>query len=141
MKIKFNDGKEIKFKRFGKIWLAKNAIWDGTELDGSMEELRVLKAKVAEWFDKNASKKFAKRFTARLPLWKEVEHLPFKDQVAYGTKKTDRIAEYLLGDEEYSRPVICRVGLSRNGYGWLYCNAGGDCSYTGPIRLCLEEKQ
>ena len=141
MIIKFRNGHKVKFKKFGKIWLADSVISEETELYGSMDDLRVLKAIVAEWFDKNAPKEIADKFTARLPLWKEIENLPFKDQIAYRKGKTDQIANYFLGDDYYDRPVSCSVGGSHDYFGTLYRNAYRDCHSASAVRLCLEEKE
>lgn len=141
MIIKFRNGHKVKFKKFGKIWLADSVISEETELHGSLDDLRVLKAIVAEWFDKNAPKEIADKFTARLPMWREIKNLPFKDQIAYREDKTDQIADYFLGDEYYNRPVSCSAGGSNDYFGALYCKTYRDWQSTGAVRLCLEEKE
>lgn len=140
MSINFKDGHKISFSRFGKIWLAESVIWEGTELHGSLDELRELKAKITQWFEENAPAEIEDRFTARLPMWAEIKALPFKDQLAYKEGRTDQIAEYFLGDEDDTRPVSCDVGVSYHNFGWFYCVAHLDWSVPRAVRLCLEEK-
>ena len=140
MVIKFKDGKEIEFKQFGKIWLAESAICEKTQLNGSLDKLHELKAKITQWFEENAPEEIRERYNARLPLWGEISTLPFKDQIVYREGKIDQIAEYFLGDdEEDTYPIYCAVGISFV-YGWFYCYTGSDWSSALAVRLCLEEK-
>ena len=144
MIIKFKDGQEIEFKQFGKIWLAESVIWEYMLLYSS-DGLRQVKAKVAQWFAENAPKELSDRFEARLPLWREIKHLPFKDQIAYREGKTEAIAEYCLGDEighENGSPAVFRyVGYSLSFYGWCYCGQDYIWNYHHAVRLCFEEKK
>ena len=140
MEIIFKDGNKIEFKKYGNIWLANNVIWEGTELYGSLDELRELKAKINQWFEENAPEEIRERYNVRPPLWVEISTLPFKDQVAFREGKIDQIAEYFLGDEDDTRPVSCDVGVSYRNFGWFYCVAHLDWSVPRAIRLCLEEK-
>ncbi len=141
MIVKFKDGHKIKFKKFGKIWLAESAILEGTELHGSLDELRELKTKIAGWFAENAPEELHRKYNARLPLWSEVKPLPFKDQIAYREGKIDQFAEYFLGDEDSTRPFYCMVRLEKDGFGWLSCFAYFDWSFKLAVRLCLEERE
>lgn len=141
MIIKFKDGRKIEFKRFGEIWFAESAIWEGTELHGSLDELRELKTKIAGWFAENAPEEIRRKYNARLPLWSEVKPLPFKDQITYREGRTDKIVDYFLGDEDHTRPVSSTVGLSEDYFGWFYRFSNYDWSDTFAIRLCLEEKE
>lgn len=146
MKIKFKDGHEIEFKRFGKIWLAESVIWGDTNLY-SLGELLELKKKIKRWFKENAPKEISDKFNARLPLWKEIHPLPFKDQVAYREGKTDQIADYFLGDEGDIYPYCCYVGNSNKVCRLFYSGASDDWDSSDDwdasdaIRLCLEEKE
>lgn len=140
MSINFKDGHKIKFSRYGKIWLAESVIWEKTKLNGSLDKLRELKAKITQWFEENAPEEIKDRFTARLPLWAEINKLPLKDQIAYREGKTNQIADYFLGDENHTRPVNCYVGCSIGHFGGVYCDADYDWSYTSAVRLCLEER-
>lgn len=140
MNVKFKDGKKIKFQKFGKIWLADSVILEETKLNGSVTELRELKAKVAEWFKENAPEDIREKYNVRFPLWKEFKALPFKDRFAYKEGRTDKIAEYFLGDEDNTYPVYCFVGGS-NRFGWFCCYADLGWSYKYAVRLCLEEKE
>lgn len=139
MVIKFKDGKEIEFKRFGNILLAESVIWEGTQLHGSLDKLRALKAKIAQWFDYNAPKKIREKYKARLPLWEEVRTLPLKDQLAYREGRDDQIADYFLGDEDNIHPAICPLAYFDNGYDSYYCYDDIGLSHSIAIRLCLEE--
>ena len=137
MIIKFKGGNKIEFKQFGDIWLAESVIWRSTELQ--VKNLYEVKAKVAEWFEKNAPKEAINKFKARLPLWKEIKDLPFKDQVAYEERNKSEITDYLLGDRDEIFPLYCHVGSSFDGS--FYCYTGGDWDISFAVRLCLEEKQ
>ena len=139
MRIKFKDGREIEFRQFGNIWLAETVIWDETELHCSMKELCLVKAKVAEWFDKNAPDGIREKYNARLPLWNDIKRLPFKDQVAYEERNKSEITDYLIGDRDEIFPLYCHVGSSFDGS--FYCYTGGDWDISFAVRLCLEEKQ
>lgn len=141
MKIKFRDGREIEFKKYGKIWLAESVIWEGTELHGSLDELRELKTKISRWFAENAPEKIHDRFKARLPLWSEIKALPFKDQIAYREGGTDKIVDYFLGDADHAHPVSGTVHLFEDYFGWFYHFTIYDWSDTFAIRLCLEERK
>ena len=142
MNVKFKDGKEIKFKKFGEIWLAESVIWEDTALHGSVTELRELKARVAEWFKENAPEEIREEYNARLPFWGEIKALPFKDQVAYREGKTNHIVVYFLGDEEdYDYPALCNIGCSLKYGDWFCCYAHLTWSIAGAVRLCLEERK
>ena len=137
MIIKFKDGHKIEFKKFGNIWLAESVIWRNNDL--LVEQLYKLEAKVAQWFEENAPRKATNKFKARLPLWAEIKHLPFKDQVAYAEYAKNEIVDYLLGDNGYGFPLYCHVGRSLDGS--VYCYTGGDWDVTYSVRLCLEGKE
>lgn len=141
MIIKFKDGHKIKFKRYGEIWLSESVIWEDTNLHGSLEDLRVLKAVIAKWFAKNALEEFADRFTARLPMWGEIKNLPFQDQIAYKEGTINQVSVYLLGDESNDYPAYCNIGHSDGAYGWFYCYAYLGWSGSSAVRLCLEDKK
>lgn len=140
MEIIFKDGKKIEFKQFGNIWLAESVIWEDTDIRGSIDKLRKLKVKVNKWFNKNAPKEIRDRFKVRLPLWNEIEPLPFKDRLAYKEGRTDQLTDYFLGDEDHTHPIRCGVARSLNYYGWFYYQEGYEWAVTGTVRLCLEEK-
>lgn len=140
MIIKFKDGHRIRFLRYGDIWLAESVIWEDTVLHASLEELRALKARITKWFGDNAPERIRDRFTVRLPLWNEIEYLPFKDQIAYKEGKISQITEYLLGDEYRASPLVCNLNSVYCPYSW-YCR-DAYLEWAGPIaiRLCLEER-
>lgn len=139
MEIKFKDGHEIEFRKFGEIWLADSVIFKGDELRSLMEEFGLAKAKINQWFDENAPEEIREKYNARLPLWEEIKDLPFKDQIAYAEGRTDTISDYMLGDGDDTDTLICYAGYSYD-CGWLSCDI--DYIYVGscPVRLCLEEK-
>lgn len=140
MVIRFKDGKEIEFKQFGDIWLAESVIMEETELHDSMDELAELEDDITRWFDENAPEEIREKYIARLPMWDEIAPLRFKDQVAYREGKTDRIADYLLGDGDGACPVICDVGYTHP-FGWYCRESGLDWDTTTAIRLCLGERK
>lgn len=139
MKIKFKDGREIEFKRLGDIWIAENVIWEKTELNRSLENLRKLKVKISQWFAENASEEMREKYNARLPMREEIQSLSFKEQLAYREGKIDQVTDYFLGDEEHGFPVHCRVGIS-DGCCWFGCYSGYAWDDSSAVRLCLEEK-
>ena len=139
MEIIFKDGHKIEFRKRGEIWLTKNVIWEDTDIRGSIDKLRELKAKIADWFEDNAPAEIFDRFEARLPLSNEIDLLAPKDQLAYKEGSTDQVADYFLGNEENSYPIICLVADSYANYGWRR-KTGLGWSYKGAVRLCLEEK-
>lgn len=141
MKIEFKDGKEIEFKQFGKIWLAESAMWEETKLECSFDKLKELKAKVSKWFAKNAPTEILAKYGARLPMAEEIIRLPFKDQVAYAEGTDNRIADYLLGDEDFPCPVYCDVGNPITNYGRIYCDFVKEWTNGYAVRLCLEERE
>lgn len=141
MKIKFKDGHEIEFEQSGKILLAESVIWEGTELHGSMDELRELKTKITGWFAENAPDEIREKYNARLPLQEEIQPLSFAEQLAYKEGKTDETADYFIGDEDCAYPARCSVGTSLDEYSWVYFYATRDWSGAGAIRLCLEERK
>ena len=139
MEIKFKDGHKIEFKKFGNIWLADSVIFEVNELHSSMEELRLVKAKINQWFEESAPEEIREKYNARLPLWEEIKDLPFKDQIAYGYGRTDKISDYLLGDGDDTDTLLCYVGYSYD-CGFLSCDIDYVYAGTRPVRLCLEEK-
>lgn len=140
MEIIFKDGHKIEFRKRGEIWLPKNVIWEETDLGGSLDALRELKAKIADWFEDNAPAEIFDRFKARLPLSEEIDLLAPKDKLAYKEGSTDQVVDYFLGNEENSSPIICLVANSYVNYGWCRRSTGFGWSCKGAVRLCLEEK-
>ena len=141
MNIKFKDGHEIEFKKIGEIWLAESVIWEETELHGSLDELRILKAKIAHWFEENAPEEIREEYNARLPFWGEIKALPFKDQVAYMEGRTNRIVDYFLGDEDNDSPIASCMHIDEDDRGRFYCFSNYDWSDKFAVRLCLEKKK
>lgn len=140
MKIKFKDGHEIEFKKFGNIWLAESVIMEGVGVCASHDDLRILKAHVAQWFKKNAPKEIREKYKASLPLSDEIDHLPLKDQLAYREGKTDEITDYFLGDETVPFPVRCRMRYGNDDKSdYFYCLTGYSWADPSAVRLCLEE--
>ena len=141
MVIKFKDGHEIEFRQYGNIWLAESVIWEDTALhNGSLKELRKLKAEIHKWFRKNAPEEIRGKYNARLPMRKEIESLPFKEQLAYKDGRNDLIADYFIGDED--GPVAFRCGAARfvGHFGWFSYRKCYDWAITSAVCLCLEEK-
>ena len=141
MKIKFKDGKEIEFRKFGNIWFADSVILENTKLNGSLDELRFLKVKINKWFEENAPREIRGKYKVSLPLWEEIRPLTFKDQLAYREGKTTQAANYFLGDEDRLHPILCGVGVSTDDCGWFCCVDGYAWSRPGAFRLCLEESK
>lgn len=142
MKIKFKDRKEIEFKKFGNMLLAESVIWEDTDLHGSLEELRKLKARVNAWFKRNAPKEICEKYKVRLPLWKEIKLLQFKDQIAYMEGETNQIINYFLGDEDGSFPIYYSIGyMTRNNGRYMsVCYSDWGVNGSQGVRLLLEEK-
>jgi len=140
MIIKFKDGHEIEFEQSEKIWLSKSVIWEDTKLNGSMDELRELKSKIAHWFSENAPEEMRARFTARLPLQNEIKLLSIREGLAYKEGSDEQSDDYFLGDENSPYPVRCHVGISIDEYSWFFFYATRGNSGKGDVRLCLEEK-
>lgn len=139
MEIEFKDGHKIEFRKFANIWLADSVIFEVNELHSSMEELRLVKAKINQWFEESAPDEIREKYNARLPLWEEIKALPFKDQIAYAEGRTDKISDYLLGDGDDTDTLLCYVGYSYD-CGFLSCDIDYVYAGTRPVRLCLEEK-
>lgn len=141
MIIKFKDGHEIEFKKCGNIWLAESVIFERLRMRRSIEGLHKLKNEVTEWFEECAPTEIREKYNVRLPLWKDIEALPFKDQIAYAEGKTNRMAEYLLGDENDPFPAYCFAGRSGFHCGLFLCRSKDYWGNGRAIRLCLEEKK
>lgn len=140
MKIKFKDGHKIEFNKYGNIWFADSVIWEKIQLYDSLDDLRELKAKIDQWFEKNAPDEIREKYNARLPLWREILTLPFKYKIVYRKGKKNQIADYFLGDEEdRTHPIYFTAGYY-NGDSWFTANDFDFLSYEVAVRLCLEER-
>lgn len=139
MEIEFKDGHKIKFAKYGNIWLADSVIWEINKLHSPMEELRLVKEKINQWFEENAPQEIHKKYNVRLPLWEEIKALPFNGKMAYGEGRTDIISDYMLGDGDDTDTLLCYVGYSYD-CGFLSCDIDYVYAGTRPVRLCLEEK-
>ena len=140
MKINFKDGHKIEFKKFDRMWLSESVIWESTELHGSLEELRKLKAKIADWLDKCAPDEIRNKFIVRLPVRNDIKMLPLKDQIAYREWTNNKIVDYFLGDEDHDSPIASCMHIDEDDRGRFYCFSNYDWSDKFAVRLCLEEK-